>query len=85
MSICAATARPPPVAGPPAKAWRLCATNGYLQRHAERARIAAADAAQAFVDVPYAPLGQILAPMVYRHSITDVLTGYALFWNLKKA
>jgi peptide/nickel transport system substrate-binding protein len=52
---------------------------------AERKRIAAAMQEQAFVDVPYAPLGQILAPMVYRRSITDVLTGYALFWNVKKA
>jgi peptide/nickel transport system substrate-binding protein len=52
---------------------------------AERKRIAAAMQEQAFVDVPYAPLGQILAPMVYRRSITDVLTGYALFWSVKKA
>jgi peptide/nickel transport system substrate-binding protein len=52
---------------------------------AERKRIAAAMQEQAFVDVPYAPLGQILAPMVYRRTITEVLTGYALFWNLKKA
>jgi peptide/nickel transport system substrate-binding protein len=40
---------------------------------------------QVFVDVPYIPLGQILPPMVYRRSVTDVLTGYALFWNLRKA
>ena len=41
--------------------------------------------AQAFVDVPFIPLGQILPPTVYRRSVTDVLHGYALFWNLRKA
>ena len=39
---------------------------------------------QVFVDVPYIPLGQILPTWVYQRNITDVLTGYALFWNLRK-
>jgi peptide/nickel transport system substrate-binding protein len=52
---------------------------------ADRKRIAALIQQQVFVDVPYIPLGQILPPTVYRRSVTDVLPGYALFWNLRKA
>lgn len=51
----------------------------------DRKAIAARMQQQAFVDVPFIPLGQILQPSVYRRNVTDVLTGYALFWNLKKA
>jgi len=39
---------------------------------------------QVFVDVPYIPLGQILPTWVYQKDVTDVLTGYALFWNVRK-
>lgn len=38
-----------------------------------------------FVNVPYIPLGQILQPTVFRSTVTDVLSGYAMFWNLRKA
>jgi peptide/nickel transport system substrate-binding protein len=51
---------------------------------ADRQRIAALMQEQAFVDVPFIPLGQILPPTVYHRSVTDVLTGYALFWNVQK-
>ena len=57
----------------------------YADTLPERQRIAALMQQQAFVDVPYIPLGQILPPTVYRRSVTDVLSGYALFWNLRKA
>ena len=40
---------------------------------------------QVFVDVPYIPVGQFLPRTVYQHTVTDVLRGYALFWNLTKA
>ena len=50
----------------------------------DRKQIAAQIQQQAFVDVPYIPLGQILPPTVHHRSVTDVLTGYALFWNLRK-
>jgi peptide/nickel transport system substrate-binding protein len=40
---------------------------------------------QAFIDVPYVPLGQILQPTVYKTSLTGVLGGSVLFWNLKRA
>jgi peptide/nickel transport system substrate-binding protein len=39
---------------------------------------------QVFVDVPYIPLGQILPTWVYQKTVTDVLDGYALFWNVRK-
>jgi len=52
---------------------------------ADRKRIAALIQEQVFIDVPYIPLGQILPPTVYRRTVTDVLPGYALFWNLRKA
>jgi len=52
---------------------------------ADRARIAAAIQRQVFADVPYVPLGQTLPATVYRKTVTNVLGGYALFWNLNKA
>lgn len=51
---------------------------------AARQRIAADIQRQCFVDVPYIPLGQILPTWAYQHTVTDVLQGYALFWNLRK-
>ena len=50
----------------------------------DRIRIAAAIQQQVFIDVPYIPLGQMLVSTAYRKNVTDVLGGYALFWNLKK-
>jgi peptide/nickel transport system substrate-binding protein len=47
-------------------------------------RIASEIQQQVFVDVPYIPLGQILPTWVYQKTVTDVLRGYALFWNVKK-
>ena len=38
---------------------------------------------QAFVDVPYIPLGQVLAPTVHRTAITGLLDGFCLFWNVR--
>jgi peptide/nickel transport system substrate-binding protein len=57
----------------------------YATGLAERQRIAAQMQEQAFVDVPFIPLGQMLSSTVYRRSVRDVLGGYALFWNLRKA
>lgn len=57
----------------------------YASDEQERKRIAGRIQEQAFIDVPFIPLGQIRFPTVYRRSVTDVLTGYALFWNLRKA
>jgi peptide/nickel transport system substrate-binding protein len=51
----------------------------------DRQRIAALMQQQAFIDVPFIPLGQILPAWVYNRSITGVLNGYALFWNVRKS
>lgn len=56
----------------------------YATELSEQKRIAALIQQQAFIDVPYIPLGQTLPSTVYRHTVTDVLPGYALFWNLRK-
>ncbi|HEY3847573.1 MAG TPA: ABC transporter substrate-binding protein [Acetobacteraceae bacterium] len=52
---------------------------------AEQKRIAQDIQRQAFVDVPYIPLGQILPTWAYQRNVTDVLNGYALFWNVRRA
>jgi peptide/nickel transport system substrate-binding protein len=40
---------------------------------------------QAFSDVPYVPLGQVLQPTAYRSDLTGVLNGLPLFWNVRRA
>jgi peptide/nickel transport system substrate-binding protein len=40
--------------------------------------------AQAFIDVPYLPLGAYFQPTATRKSLTGVLKGLPLFWNVKK-
>ncbi len=39
---------------------------------------------QAFTDVPYIPLGQVLQPTVYKTNLSGVLGGSVLFWNIKR-
>ena len=39
---------------------------------------------QAFIDVPYIPLGQILQPTAYKKDLSGVLGGSVLFWNIKR-
>jgi len=39
---------------------------------------------QAFIDVPYVPLGLFYQPTAYRKSITGVLKGLPLFWNVRR-
>ncbi len=51
---------------------------------AAQARIARAIQRQAFEDLPYIPIGQILPRFAHRHDLTDVLTGFAIFWNLRR-
>ena len=34
--------------------------------------------------VPYIPMGQYLQPTAYRSNLDGVLSGFALFWNVKK-
>ena len=49
-----------------------------------RQRLAADIQRQVFTDVPYIPVGQFFSHTVYQRTVTDVLPGYALFWNLRK-
>ncbi len=52
---------------------------------AAQAKICADIQAEAFIDVPYVPMGQYLQPTAYRSDLVDVLPGFALFWNVKRA
>jgi len=62
------------------RAW-IFAADADAQR-----RIGAEIERQAFVEVPYIPLGQYTSPTAYRRSITEVTDAYApLFWGLHKA
>jgi peptide/nickel transport system substrate-binding protein len=47
-------------------------------------KIAAEIQAQAFIDVPYYPLGTFYSPTAYRSDLTGVLDGQALFWNVRR-
>jgi peptide/nickel transport system substrate-binding protein len=60
--------------------------DGWLRAPDEAAQkaIAAEMQRQAFTDLPYLPLGQMLARTAYRSTVTDVLGGFSLFWNLRK-
>jgi peptide/nickel transport system substrate-binding protein len=40
--------------------------------------------AASFEELPYLPLGQYLQATAYSHKLTGVLSGFALFWNVKK-
>lgn len=39
---------------------------------------------QAFIDVPYIPLGQVLQPTAYKKNLVGVPGGSVLFWNVKR-
>ncbi len=40
--------------------------------------------AQAFVDVPYVPLGQALRPTAYRGDLRDMVKGLPVFWGVRR-
>ena len=46
--------------------------------------LAEAIQAQAFIDVPYCPLGLYYNPMAYRADLTGVLDGLPLFCNVRR-
>ena len=50
------------------------------QQHA----LAAAIQTQAFVDVPFLPLGQFFQSSAHRRSLAGVLEGMPLFWNVRR-
>jgi peptide/nickel transport system substrate-binding protein len=51
---------------------------------ASQRKIAAAIQAQAFIDVPYLPLGTFYPSTAYRSDLTGVLDGQAIFWNVRR-
>jgi len=40
---------------------------------------------QAFNDVPYIPLGQYFQATAYRKNITNMLSGFVKFWNVRRS
>jgi peptide/nickel transport system substrate-binding protein len=52
---------------------------------AAQRRIAAAIQAQAFIDVPYLPLGQMFQPTVRRKTLEGGLNGMPIFWNIRRS
>jgi peptide/nickel transport system substrate-binding protein len=46
--------------------------------------IAAQIQAQAFIDVPYIPLGTFYLSTAYRSNLAGVLDGEAIFWNVRR-
>ena len=51
---------------------------------ASQQRIAADIQAQAFIDVPFLPLGEFLQPTVQRRDLKGTLNGMPLFWNVRR-
>jgi len=39
---------------------------------------------QVLIDVPYIPLGQYYLPVAYKTYVEGTLTGFPVFWNVKK-
>ena len=39
---------------------------------------------QAFADVPYLPTGEYYQPTAYRKTLSGILSGLPLMWNVKK-
>jgi peptide/nickel transport system substrate-binding protein len=52
---------------------------------AAQKRIAAEIQAQAFIDVPFLPLGQFFQPTTRSKTLVDGLSGMPLFWNIRRA
>ena len=40
---------------------------------------------QAFIDVPYVPLGLFFQPTAFRRELTDIIQGPPLFWNVRRS
>lgn len=51
----------------------------------EERAIADAMQREALVSVPYIPLGQYFQPTAYRKNLHDMLDGFAMFWNVRRA
>jgi peptide/nickel transport system substrate-binding protein len=51
---------------------------------AEQQRIARQMQLQAWIDVPYIPLGQNMQPSAYRGDLDGILNGFPIFWNVRR-
>jgi peptide/nickel transport system substrate-binding protein len=51
---------------------------------AEQKRLAREIQLQAFEDVPYIPIGQSFSPTAYRRELSGLLSGYPLFWSVRR-
>jgi peptide/nickel transport system substrate-binding protein len=51
----------------------------------DQKKLAVAIQQQALEDLPYIPLGQYFSPTAYRKDVADILDGFVLFWNVRKA
>jgi peptide/nickel transport system substrate-binding protein len=51
---------------------------------ASQRTIAAKMQAQAFVDVPYLPLGTFYPSTAFRSDLVGILDGEAIFWNVRR-
>jgi peptide/nickel transport system substrate-binding protein len=60
--------------------------NRWLQSSDDEARraIGREMQQQAFLDVPYVPLGQFYQPTAYREDVSGLLKGLPLFWNVRR-
>jgi peptide/nickel transport system substrate-binding protein len=60
--------------------------NEWLQSDSDdvRRRIGREMQRQAFLDVPYVPLGQFYQPTALREDLTGMLKGLPLFWNIRR-
>lgn len=59
-------------------AWFAADSLAARQKVAEQLQL------QAFQDVPYIPLGQWRSPSAHRTDLQGILTGLALFWNIRR-
>ena len=50
-----------------------------------RRRLAAEAQRRAFADLPYVPLGQFFQPTAYRRSLSGMLKGATVFWNVRRS
>jgi peptide/nickel transport system substrate-binding protein len=51
---------------------------------AEQVRVARELQVQAYSDVPYVPLGQFFQPVAYLKNLTGMVTGFPVFWNIRR-
>ena len=51
---------------------------------AAQKRIAADMQVTAFEEVPYVPLGQFFQPVAYRANLSGIVTGFPIFWNVRR-